>query len=35
MMQAIAMVTVLFYVLANLTADVLYAYLNPRIRLDA
>jgi len=34
-MQAIAMVTVLFYVVANLIADVLYAYLNPRIRLDA
>ena len=34
-MQAIAMVIVLFYVLANLVADILYAYLNPRIRLDA
>jgi peptide/nickel transport system permease protein len=34
MMQAIAMVTVLAYVLVNLIADLLYAYLNPRIRLD-
>jgi peptide/nickel transport system permease protein len=31
--QAVAMVTVLTYALANLTADLLYAYLNPRIRL--
>ena len=34
LMQAIAMVTVLFYALANLLADLLYAYLNPRIRLE-
>ncbi len=33
LMQAIAMVTVLFYIVANLIADLLYAYLNPRIRL--
>jgi peptide/nickel transport system permease protein len=33
LMQAIAMVTVLAFALANLTADLLYAYLNPRIRL--
>jgi peptide/nickel transport system permease protein len=31
--QAVAMVTVIAYALANLTADLLYAYLNPRIRL--
>jgi peptide/nickel transport system permease protein len=34
LMQAIAMVTVLFYTVANLVADLLYAYLNPRIRLE-
>lgn len=34
LMQAIAMVTVLFYIVANLIADLLYAYLNPRIRLN-
>jgi peptide/nickel transport system permease protein len=33
LMQAIAMVTVLAFALANLTADLLYAYFNPRIRL--
>jgi peptide/nickel transport system permease protein len=33
LLQAITMVTVVGYVLANLTADVLYAALNPRIRL--
>ncbi len=33
LMQAIAVVTVLAFALANLTADLLYAYLNPRIRL--
>lgn len=33
-MQAIAMVTVTIYMLANLAADLLYAYLNPRIRLE-
>jgi peptide/nickel transport system permease protein len=31
--QAVAMVTVLAYALANLAADLIYAYLNPRIRL--
>jgi peptide/nickel transport system permease protein len=34
LMQAIAMVTVTIYVLANLAADVLYAFLNPRIRFE-
>ncbi len=33
LMQAVTMVTVVGYVLANLAADVLYAALNPRIRL--
>ncbi|MCI0398190.1 MAG: ABC transporter permease [Chloroflexi bacterium] len=33
LMQAVTMVTVLGFALANLTADLLYAYLNPRIRL--
>jgi peptide/nickel transport system permease protein len=33
MLQAITMVTVLAFALANLAADLLYAYLNPRIRL--
>ena len=33
LMQAIAMVTVFFYTIANFIADLLYAYLNPRIRL--
>lgn len=28
------MVTVLVFALANLTADLLYAWLNPRIRLS-
>ncbi len=32
--QAITMITVLGFALANLTADLLYAVLNPRIRLD-
>jgi peptide/nickel transport system permease protein len=32
-MQAIAMITVAGFALANLAADLLYAYLNPRIRL--
>lgn len=35
MLQAIAMVTVLGYSLANLAADLLYAALNPRIRLGS
>jgi peptide/nickel transport system permease protein len=34
LMQAVAMVTVTIYVLSNLVADLLYAYLNPRIRLE-
>jgi peptide/nickel transport system permease protein len=34
LMQAIAMVAVTFYVMANFLADLLYAYLNPRIRLE-
>jgi len=33
LMQAIVMVIVFFYALANLIADLLYALLNPRIRL--
>lgn len=35
LMQAITMITVLGFTLANLLADLLYAWLNPRIRLDA
>jgi peptide/nickel transport system permease protein len=34
LMQAISMVTVTAYVGANFVADLLYAYLNPRIRLE-
>jgi peptide/nickel transport system permease protein len=34
LMQAVAMVSVFFYALANFGADLLYAYLNPRIRLE-
>lgn len=34
MIQAITMLVVLVYSLANLAADLLYAYLNPRIRLS-
>ena len=33
-LQAIVMVTVAFFALANLAADLLYALLNPRIRLE-
>jgi peptide/nickel transport system permease protein len=33
LLQAITMVTVLGFALANLAADLLYVYLNPRIRL--
>jgi peptide/nickel transport system permease protein len=33
LMQAVTMITVLVFALANLTADLLYAWLNPRIRL--
>lgn len=33
LLQAITLVTVLGFALANLVADLLYAYLNPRIRL--
>jgi peptide/nickel transport system permease protein len=32
LMQAIALITVLVFAAANLFADILYAYLNPRIR---
>jgi peptide/nickel transport system permease protein len=34
LLQAVSMVTVLAFALANLAADLLYAYLNPRIRLQ-
>lgn len=34
LMQAITLVTVLVFVLSNLVADLLYAYLNPQIRLE-
>lgn len=34
MLQAVTMVTVLGFTLANLAADLLYAWLNPRIRLS-
>jgi peptide/nickel transport system permease protein len=34
LLQAITLVTVLSFALANLMADLLYAYLNPRIRLQ-
>jgi peptide/nickel transport system permease protein len=34
MLQAISMITVAAFALANLAADMLYAALNPRIRLD-
>lgn len=34
LMQAIVMVTIFFFALANLVADLLYALLNPRIRLE-
>jgi peptide/nickel transport system permease protein len=33
LLQAVSMITVLIFALANLAADLLYAYLNPRIRL--
>jgi peptide/nickel transport system permease protein len=35
MLQAVTMITVLGFALANLTADLLYAVLNPRIRLGS
>jgi peptide/nickel transport system permease protein len=34
LLQAITLVTVLVFSLSNLIADLLYAYLNPRIRLE-
>jgi peptide/nickel transport system permease protein len=34
LLQAIVMVTIFFFAVANLAADVLYALLNPRIRLE-
>ncbi len=33
MLQAVSMVTIFFFALANLIADLLYALLNPRVRL--
>jgi peptide/nickel transport system permease protein len=33
LLQAVTMVTVVVFAMANLVADVLYAILNPRIRL--
>jgi peptide/nickel transport system permease protein len=33
-LQAITMITVFVFALANLTADLLYTWLNPRIRLE-
>jgi peptide/nickel transport system permease protein len=33
--QAVVMITVTIFLLVNLLADLLYAYLNPRIRLDS
>jgi peptide/nickel transport system permease protein len=32
--QAVVMLTIVFFALANLAADLLYAALNPRIRLS-
>jgi len=34
LLQAIVIVTIFFFAVANLTADILYALLNPRIRLE-
>ena len=34
LLQAIVMVTIFFFALANLLADIFYAILNPRIRLE-
>lgn len=34
LMQAVALVTVLGFALANLLADLIYAYLDPRVRLE-
>jgi peptide/nickel transport system permease protein len=34
LMQAVVMVIIFFFALANLAADILYALLNPRIRLE-
>jgi len=34
LLQAITLLTVVIFALANLAADLLYAYLNPRIRLN-
>ncbi len=34
LMQAVVMVVIFFFAIANLLADVVYALLNPRIRLD-
>jgi peptide/nickel transport system permease protein len=35
LLQAISLITVLGFAIANLTADLLYAALNPRIRIDS
>jgi len=34
LLQAVTLVTVLGFAIANLIADLLYAYMNPRIRLE-
>jgi peptide/nickel transport system permease protein len=34
LLQAVTMITLVGYALANLLADVAYAWLNPRIRLE-
>jgi peptide/nickel transport system permease protein len=34
MMQAVVMITIFFFALANTAADLLYALLNPRVRLE-
>lgn len=34
LLQAIIMVTIFFFAVANLLADIIYAILNPRIRLE-
>ncbi|MCK4898744.1 MAG: ABC transporter permease subunit, partial [Anaerolineales bacterium] len=35
LLQAVTMITVVGFALANLAADLIYAYLNPRIRLGS
>ncbi|RMG71482.1 MAG: ABC transporter permease, partial [Chloroflexi bacterium] len=34
LLQAIVMLIIFFYAMANLMADILYSVLNPRIRLN-